>query len=886
MKSHINILTRKALRFVGYLSVMVLFLGVITNTGYAQQTTPPANTTIGNQASATYEDNNGNARTVTSNTVETTVQQVAAVSITQGITKQVSPGNQVLFPHTVTNSGNGSDSFTLTTSESGNNFSFDNIAVYEDANSDGVPDDLSSPITSTSTLAAGETFSYIVVVDVPTTAADGVQETISVTANSVFDPSVTATASPANTAVISESAVVNVIKSLTNTSGTTGDQITVTLQYTNNGNADASNLVVNDPLPAGFEYVTGSGQVSSAAVTDSDDSDSYEYDASGNGGNGEISVNVGTLASGQQGTITFDVTIGSGTEGQTIANTANYNHDDINQQNTNTSQYSVDHTYSIETVDNDGTDDDIREKGPVSQGATVNFENTFKNTGSTLDRFNITLSGQGNYPAGTTFKLFKSDGSGNPTSPITDSNNDGEPDVGPIAANTEFEVVVQVQLPSNASGSGPFDLTVTATSVNDTNESATFTDRLTAITASSVDLTNNAAEGQPGASGEGVNPTGETNPVTTNSNINPGSTTSFTLFVKNTSGSSDNFNLAASQVGNFSQGLPTGWSVQFQDASNGNVITNTGSIASGSSIEINAIISVPEGASPGSHSIYFRAKSTATGATDVKHDAVDINTVRKLSLVSSQSGQIAPGATIIYTHTLTNEGNVAENNGTNSRIQLNLANSEASGFQGVVYVDEDNSGTINSGDTQVTTASGGSAVLPASVGTLQNGDQVKLLVRITGTPGVSDGTSNTTTLTAEDDGSGQAVNGEPTSSLTVNVEDITTIVAGNLVIEKKQRKQGGGSYVTTDLGADPGDIVEYQIVVTNQGSAPVSNVVVTDNTPAYTTQEGAVSVSGAANNSDITSEPGDGNSGTIKISLSSLAAGNSFTVEFAVQIDN
>ena len=73
-----------------------------------------AGTAIGNQASATYTDSSSVSRTATSNVVTTIVQQVASLTLTANGAKTASPGSPVFYPHTLTNTGNGSDSFSLT----------------------------------------------------------------------------------------------------------------------------------------------------------------------------------------------------------------------------------------------------------------------------------------------------------------------------------------------------------------------------------------------------------------------------------------------------------------------------------------------------------------------------------------------------------------------------------------------------------------------------------------------------------------------------------------------------------------------------------------------------------------------------------------------------
>src|SRR6201995_5278889 len=134
--------------FFGTIALIVLAAGLI----YAAA--PPANTSIGNQATATYTDASNTPRTATSNTVVTIVQQVASfILTTDGQNKPAAPGAPDAFPLRV---GNGP----------GGNFNMSNLALYPDTNGDGVPDN-STPITSTGALAAGATFKFVVAGIVP-----------------------------------------------------------------------------------------------------------------------------------------------------------------------------------------------------------------------------------------------------------------------------------------------------------------------------------------------------------------------------------------------------------------------------------------------------------------------------------------------------------------------------------------------------------------------------------------------------------------------------------------------------------------------------------------------------------------------------------------------
>jgi len=505
----------------------------------------PANTQIGNQGSATYVDNGGNPRSITSNTVQTIVQQVAGVDISAGISLTVSPGGQVTFPHTITNTGNGVDSYTLAILEGSGDFNFDNIVIYADEDQNGVPDNF-TPITVTPNIDPpgspnGNTYGIVIVADVPVTASEGETETIDISATTTL-PGGTATDSATNTTNVDEDAVVNVQKNRDKQFVAVGDTVTYTFAYAESGgSSNASNLVIKDPLPAGVTYVPGSGVWTGAAGTPLTDASPGEtasgilYKFDNTGVADSVIIEIASINAGASGNVSFKVTVDAGTEGNTIVNNGTFSHDDApTPVNTNNASIQVDENYDINRV---GADTVL--VNSAEQGSIVNFLNLFTNDGTATDTYNITLSGS-NYPAGTTFTFFKVDASNNPTSPYTDTNSDGIPDTGPIAVGDSAKVILQVNLPSGESG-GPYAVVKTLTSINDPGESDFHTDALGEITTPTVDITNVAEIGGGGETGVGQGP--ENAPVTTLA-ANPGTTINFTLFLNNTSGVDDTYHLA------------------------------------------------------------------------------------------------------------------------------------------------------------------------------------------------------------------------------------------------------------------------------------------------------------------------------------------------------
>jgi hypothetical protein len=139
---------------------------------------------------ATYSYNNGTGTTVSgnTNTVPFTVRQTAAVTLTgQTVAGPAAPGATVSFTNTVTNTGNATDTFNITTGAStfpsGTTFQLfksDGVTPLTDTNGDGIPD--TGPVT------AGTTYNVIVKATLPPSATNaGAPFTLQKTATSVAD---------------------------------------------------------------------------------------------------------------------------------------------------------------------------------------------------------------------------------------------------------------------------------------------------------------------------------------------------------------------------------------------------------------------------------------------------------------------------------------------------------------------------------------------------------------------------------------------------------------------------------------------------------------------------------------------------------------------------
>ncbi len=848
-------------------AVAVLALAVFVRPALAA---PPAGTTIGNQATATYQDAASNSYTVTSNPVTTVVQQVASLTLTANGTRVAAPGGQAVFPHVLTNTGNGTDAFSLAASNQGSdNFDITGLVLYVDADGNGVPDDF-IPVTTTGPLAAGSSYRFVAVGSVPGTRVSGDISNIRVNAVSTFDGG--QTAFNTDQVTVSTNAVVNVTKSLSASNGAApSGPYTYTLTYTNAGNTTATGVRLTDLIPSGMTYVPGSGRWSATGATVLSDLDST--DTHGAGLNtirfdrnvstpGALTAIVSQVPPGQSGSVTFAVNVNAGLPPQTIGNIARFAYNDgagiVGPFFTNSAPFTVDQSaavaFSGQTV------------ASALQGGTVSFTNTLTNNGNGNDVFDISTGGS-SFPVGSIVQLFQQDG----VTPLTDSNGNLIPDVGPLAPGASYNVILRVTLPAAATG-GPFQVSKTATSATNPAATATATDVLTAITSNSVDVTNNAA--LPGAPGAGGGPEGS---FVNRQTVNPGSTARFTLYVNNTSAQSDDYDLSVSTVSTFLPlTVPAGWTVTFRNAANA-VITSTGPVAAGGNMLVYADVDVPAGYASGNVELYFRAASPVSGARDAIHDQAGVNVTRNVTLTPNNTAQVLSGGFVVYTHTLSNNGNVTEGNGTGSSVSIGAADDQPS-WNTALYWDTNNSGSFDAGDLPLVNLAG--------MGGLAPGANVLVFVQVFSPSGAPLGTLNTTTITATTANVGYSA-AVPAPAV---AQDATTVINGQVTLVKRQALDAAcdgtkdGPFTTLNLttGAVPNACIQYEIIVTNTGTTPVTALVINDATPANTVSSNAASAFASQGSVTV---PANGASGSITANLGALAPGASATIRFNVRID-
>lgn len=604
-----------------------VWAGTAMHTQRASAQIAPAGTTIGNQASATYLDNTGAARTSTSNIVQTIVAPVYSFTLSPGTTKDVPANQQVCFSHTITNTGNITTLYTFNAPANAGTVPLTMKAYFPDADQNGQPD-TGTPITAPVSLAAGATFSFV---ECGTTGAGTAGQTGTITPSITDSAPTPTTLTATDTARIGDSSC-TVLKSLSSvpppgsvsvSSGVSPNPgpLYVVLGYTNSGTVAALNCVITDVLPPGMIYVPGSGRWSGSgttALTDPAGGDpvGITYTAPTTAINGTVTATIANVPNSTSGNLYFQITIAPNlavttpatapatTNKATSAWTDALSMTPRGPQDSNPVTYSVVQTAAV-AANGSTTLTTLTAAEPVTvptaaTGQTIKFTDIIWNNGNGPDTIDVSLlntplNGAGclptnvgpnacTFPAGTTFQILSHDG----MTTLLDSNGNSTPDTGviplPVAGvcaapyitsadmlHCGYPVVIAATIPvaaapGNNGGLG-YTAVVQGTSAFNPTVSDTVPNVLTTIGANTADITNNGPVGGPGVLGTGA--TGTTVVVT--NMVTPAvatpTTTNFRLYANNTGAAPAIYNLG-SAIATVPGGAgiatpPAGWNVAF-----------------------------------------------------------------------------------------------------------------------------------------------------------------------------------------------------------------------------------------------------------------------------------------------------------------------------------
>jgi len=900
----------------------------------AHAAAPPAGSKIGNQASATYTNASGDTISVTSNKVETIVQQVAGLTLLTDNTESAAPGGFVFMPHTLTNEGNGTDSFALTATEDPGGLNFTHIKIFADANFDGIADS-TTPITATPVLAAGEAFGFVIEALVPGGATSGQSETIEVDAVSAFDGNVltTPTGSPGvktnvDTITISTGPITEIVKSMTVAEGPgaaadgitgPGDIVTVVLTYSSTGLTAADMLVVTDPLSQYLDYDTATPAIWSDSASNLTDSSNgfeqtngngqqidYSYDSTATATvSGTVSFTVDQVPTGRTGTVTFKAIIADDAPAGDIPNIATQTVEltpgnptsfppsneaivtvdplyRVTAADAPASSYAADPDTGgasgnllgtgVSATDDDGLQNDIvTESSNAYQGSAITFEYVITNHANTADTIDLSVA-NGVTNGFPTGTTFQLVGADGAT-PIVGP-------LGPIASGASATVNVIATLPPSATptaaGATNYEVVLTAQSANG-GPTNTATGLFTgAVLGATVDLENSDT------SGNGADPAGS--PVHITQTTNPGDPVIFPMVVQNGGPTADTYDLSLPTP------LPPGWTVSFE-LPDGTPISNTGVIPGGGSQDIVVIVTPPANELPGDTPFQVAIQSPTSGQGDTLTNQVTVNEIVDASLVTNQSVQVAPGGVVDIPHTLTNEGNIDITEGGLA------ASGTFSSFSGTIFWDVNDDGALDAGDVVVDNIADITGGLPV-------GGSISLIHRVQVPSNGAIGLSEAETLTLEtalnaptETGTGTKTDSDPSNN---TVTDTVVVVSGDMALTKKQALDAacdGGepasAFTAGDIDAKPGECIRYEITANNTGTANASTVTIQDTVPGFTTLTECLPTGGGAAQCAVVvtpagstvTQPAEGSGGSLQSAHGTLIPGAPATLSFTVKID-
>jgi uncharacterized repeat protein (TIGR01451 family) len=219
------------------------------------------------------------------------------------------------------------------------------------------------------------------------------------------------------------------------------------------------------------------------------------------------------------------------------------------------------------------------------------------------------------------------------------------------------------------------------------------------------------------------------------------------------------------------------------------------------------------------------------------------------SLAPNGVNSAQPGTTVYYPHTFT-----AADGGQVTFSTLAVATPNIGGWTETLYRDSNCNGKLDAGEPQLTSA----IVVTAT-------QQVCLILKEFVPASAPVNAENVVTLKATT----SYTNANPTLSASVLSTDTTTVIQqGAMTLSKQVNNITQGGTAGTSNNALPGNVLQYQLALSNAGSNPLTQVVVNDTTPAFTTFNSATcpataSLPAGLTACSVSTQPAAGGTGAI-----------------------
>ena len=295
---------RRGLAVAGRTAALLCAFRLFVVSPVAAQGTP-AGTQIRAWAVATFDTPIGTGFVSYSDTADVLVGQVAGADVEPPRVSSGAAGTAVVFAHTLTNVGNGLDSFTV----AGVSSHGWPVTLYRDANADGILDPADPAIAGPVALGYAGIAHLLAQVAIPGAAGVlGATDTVAVSAMSWFNPAVSDTVRDRLDVPVTP-VTLALTKQVDRATAVAGDVLSYTIAYAASGSGTTTSGQLADTIPAGTTYVPGTLRWNGAPLTDATGDDAGAIVPAGSG---VVVVDLGGVAAGALGAVTFQVAVDPG----------------------------------------------------------------------------------------------------------------------------------------------------------------------------------------------------------------------------------------------------------------------------------------------------------------------------------------------------------------------------------------------------------------------------------------------------------------------------------------------------------------------------------------------------------------------------------------------
>ncbi|NLZ60130.1 MAG: hypothetical protein GX901_05640 [Lentisphaerae bacterium] len=422
--------------------------------------------------------------------------------------------------------------------------------------------------------------------------------------------------------------------------------------------------------------------------------------------------------------------------------------------------------------------------------------------------------------------LYKGDG----TTPLADSNGDGKPDTGSLNPEQTATIIVKVYIKADAEDVNANEFTVTATSSNNPGISDDTFLIIASVRPAGVDIaTSGELAGDDNATAADASEEDDDD-ATTSAGVLPGAIVSFPVHVANlrpidqtvgltadeTTTAADTYKLSYEKLTG-AEGFTV---VLLKDGDrDGEVdpdelqpvsdtgwlpaVANLSSISDAEIFFMNVRVSVPKGTPEDDYFVKVTATSTNNpGVSDSMHILVRVLNAPSIEVTPDNTATVVAGGTYIFSHVVTNTGNVGDT--------VTLSHSALPNGYNAVWVDcDDGSVTGQNNPSTVTTG-----FIPA-------GETANVCLRVFVPANAASGSVLPITVTADMDSWDVGVYPETVDTAL----DIITVIDGALQLTKSNDPTSAVA---------PGKTIKYTTVYKNLSPGELTNSVIADAIPAHT----------------------------------------------------